>query len=383
MDHTFIKNMFAELFKTTPVLIKSPGRINFIGEHTDYNNGFVLPAAIDKFIYIAIQKNNQRKINIYAYNLQKYVSVDIENIEHNSQNWVNYITGPYVELLNNNCQVSGFDCVFGGEIPLGAGMSSSAAIECGLIYGLKTIFDLNINKLQVAQFAQHAEQNFAGVNCGIMDQFAITHGEKNCVVKLDCENLSYDLYDYGLVDYVPILVNSMVKHNLASSEYNIRRQECERGVEAINAQFGNISSLRDVNMKQIESMSDSLDSVVYNRCLYVVEENLRVNEFCDALLNNDATKAGLLMCDSHLGLKNKYEVSCDELDFLVGEAMNLEYVCGSRMMGGGFGGCTINLVKKGSEQKFIKAISSSYKTAFAILPEIYLVNITNGVEIIN
>jgi galactokinase len=383
MNSSEIKNKFIELFESKPIIVKAPGRINLIGEHTDYNDGFVLPAAINKNIYFAVQKNNLNQIRLFAKDLNDSLNISIDKIEKNSKEWANYLLGSYLEIVKAGFEVQGFDCVFGGDIPLGAGLSSSAAIECGLISGMNELCQLNISKLQIAKLAQKAENNFVGVKCGIMDQFAIVHGEESKVIRLDCRTLEYTSHSFDLKDYIPILINTNVKHSLASSEYNTRRKECEAGVEIIQKYLPNICSLRDVTLNDIEKLKKHFDPIIYKRCTFVIEENQRVNQFCKALNKNDSLRIGELIYESHKGLRDKYEVSCKELDILVDEAMNMDCILGSRMMGGGFGGCTLNLVKRDSVDVFKENISKIYTNKTNIKPDFYTVEITNGLEIIN
>ena len=383
MNYSEVEKKFVKLFNTEPLILKAPGRINLIGEHTDYNNGFVLPATINKNIYFAIQKNNNKNIQIYAVNFNESISIPIENITKNEKTWANYLLGSFNELIIEGFALQGFDCVFGGDIPIGAGLSSSAAIECGLIFGLNTLYNLNLDNLQIANLAQRAENNFVGVNCGIMDQFAITHGVENKLIKLDCKSLEATYHPYGIIDYVPVFVNSNVKHSLASSEYNIRRKECEQGVQIIQDHIPELESLRDITLNEIKQLKKYFNPKIYDRCIFVIEENMRVNQFCKVLEDNNPKKAGELIYESHIGLRDKYEVSCPELDFLVEEAMQMDFVLGSRMMGGGFGGCTLNLVKKDKKEIFIERIKKAYINKSGIAPDVYSTEITNGLEIIN
>ncbi|NOQ27398.1 MAG: galactokinase [Bacteroidales bacterium] len=383
MNSSEIKNKFIELFESEPIIVKAPGRINLIGEHTDYNDGFVLPAAINKNIYFAVQKNNLNQIRLFAENLNDSLNISIDKIEKNSKEWANYLLGSYLEIVKAGFDVQGFDCVFGGDIPLGAGLSSSAAIECGLIFGLNELYQLNISNLQIAKLAQKAENNFVGVKCGIMDQFAIVHGEESKVIRLDCRTLEYTSHSFDLKNYIPILINTNVKHSLASSEYNTRRKECEAGVEIIQKYVPNVSSLRDITLNDIEKLKKYFDPIIYKRCTFVIEENQRVNQFCEDLNKNDLLRIGELIYESHKGLRDKYEVSCKELDILVDEAMNMDCILGSRMMGGGFGGCTLNLVKRDSVDIFKENISKIYTNKTNIKPDFYTVEITKGLEIIN
>jgi len=383
MNQIEVKKKFIEFFKTKPILVKAPGRINLIGEHTDYNNGYVLPAAINKDIYLALQKNNKNLIRIFAVNLDESIEISANKIIKNNADWANYLLGSYSELIKDGNELQGFDCVFGGDLPIGAGLSSSAAIECGLIYGLNHLYDLNIDNLHIAKLAQKAENNFVGVNCGIMDQYAIMHGKKDNVIQLDCRSLNSSYSPYKLNDYSIVLVNSNVKHSLATSEYNTRRSECDTGVQILQKYLPAIKSLRDVSLDEIKKYKHYFNSTIYNRCLYIIEENERVLKFCTALEKNNDEEIGNLLYSTHLGLKNQYEVSCIEIDLLVQVANEMDYVLGSRMMGGGFGGCTLNLVQKNKVELFTQTIQEIYTSKIDIKPSFYNVEITNGIEIIN
>ena len=260
-----IKKEFINRFNNQPSIFCSPGRVNLIGEHTDYNNGFVLPASVSKAIYFAIAPNNINEFRFYAHDLNEAFSASINNIEKQDLAWANYLLGVIAEFKKSGSEVKGFDCVFGGNVPLGAGMSSSAAIECGLAYAINTIFKLNYSTIDLVKFAQAAEHNYAGVQCGIMDQFAVMHGKKNSVIKLDCESLEYDLFPLKMDNHLLVLVNTGVKHSLASSEYNIRRNECEAGVAVIKKHKPDVNSLRDVSLKLLNEHKEEMTKKVYNR----------------------------------------------------------------------------------------------------------------------
>lgn len=382
MDYNKIRDKFRELYKSEPIMIKAPGRINLIGEHTDYNNGFVLPAAINKNVYLAINKNNLNRIRLFAFDINESIDISTNKIKKNESAWANYLLGSYIELIKEEYVLGGFDCVFGGDLPQGAGLSSSAAIECGVISGLSIVFNQDISSILVAELAQRAEHNFVGVKCGIMDQYAVMFGEENKVVKLDCQNLTHEYMPIRLEGYSIVLVNSNVKHNLPSSEYNIRRKECESGVEILQKHFPEITSLRDANLEQLYEHRSEFEENVFDRCEYVIKENNRVIEFSETLKNNDLIKAGSLLFETHQGLKNQYEVSCSEIDLLVESAMNMDFVLGSRMMGGGFGGCTINFVKNNHIGQFEKEINEIYQKETGIAPSFYNIEITNGIELI-
>ena len=382
MYYKLISQKFEDIFDHTPFLsVRAPGRINLIGEHTDYNQGFVLPAAIDKAIYFAISPRNDQECKLYSYDLHDFHQFSLEKIEKSDKGWVNFLIGVLAEIIKKGHKIpNGFNVVFGGDVPLGAGLSSSAAVESGMGFALNQLFNLGISKLDLALIAQQAEHNFAGVKCGIMDMFASIHGKKNSVIKLDCQDLSFEYFPFHAPDYTIVLCNSGIKHNLGDSEYNKRRAECEEGVKIMQNAFPQINSLRDVSAQMLRSQSDKLPSIVYKRCKYVVEEIERVTIACEALEKDDLVTFGQKMYETHEGLSQEYEVSCIELDFLVEQTLSLETVIGARMMGGGFGGCTINLVKTDAVDTFIEEIQTAYNQTFNTELHSYKVNITNGVE---
>ncbi|WP_394995013.1 galactokinase [Emticicia sp.] len=382
MYYKLINQKFEDIFDHTPFLsVRAPGRINLIGEHTDYNHGFVLPAAIDKAIYFAISPRNDQECKLYSYDLHDSHQFSLEKIEKSDKGWANFLIGVLAEIIKKGHKIpNGFNVVFGGDVPLGAGLSSSAAVESGMGFALNQLFNLGISKLDLALIAQQAEHNFAGVKCGIMDMFASIHGKKNSVIKLDCQDLSFEYFPFHAPDYTIVLCNSGIKHNLGDSEYNKRRAECEEGVKIMQNAFPQINSLRDVSAQMLRSQSDKLPSIVYKRCKYVVEEIERVTIACEALEKDDLVTFGQKMYETHEGLSQEYEVSCIELDFLVEQTLSLETVIGARMMGGGFGGCTINLVKTDAVDTFIEEIQTAYNQTFNTELHSYKVNITNGVE---
>ncbi len=377
-----IKQKFSDLFNQTPdIIVRAPGRINLIGEHTDYNEGFVLPAAIDKAIYFAVSKRDDRVVRLFAYDLGDAYEFSLDNLRKSDKGWANFLIGMVAEIARNNDKLTqGFNVVFGGDVPLGAGLSSSAAVESGIGFALNQLYDFNLSSIDLALTAQQAEHNFAGVKCGIMDMFASIHGKDKAVIKLDCRDLSYEYFPFNTSEYAIILCNSGVKHNLGDSEYNKRRAECEEGISILQGAFPQIDSLRDVTIPMLRSQADKLPQIVYNRCKYVVEEINRVELACKDLLKDDFVAFGEKMYETHDGLSELYEVSCPELDFLVEQTRDNEAVAGSRMMGGGFGGCTINLVKKEAIDDFLVEISKAYEAQFGQKLESYRVAITNGVE---
>ncbi|WP_276498960.1 galactokinase [Pontibacter litorisediminis] len=373
---------FESRYQQKPVVVRSPGRVNLIGEHTDYNDGFVLPAAINKEIYFAVAPNNTNTFRAYAYDLQQEAAFDLGQVQRSDKSWANYLLGVIAQLQQANYEVKGFDLVYGGNIPIGAGLSSSAAVECGLAYALNHIFGYNIPKFELVKMAQLAEHEYAGVKCGIMDQFASMYGRQNHAVKLDCRSLDFDYYHLEMADYRIVLCDTQVKHNLASSEYNTRRQECEAGVALLQRHYPEVKSLRDVTVPMLEQHQEEFEPVVYKRCTYIVHENIRVEEACQALEQGDMKTFGEKMYASHRGLQHNYEVSCPELDFLVDEAREMDSVLGARMMGGGFGGCTINLVKLDALQEFTEQMEEAYKLQFGIALKTYVAEIVDGSSLV-
>ena len=377
-----IKQAFEENFGEDPLLIKSPGRINLIGEHTDYNDGFVLPAAVDLGVYFACKQNNIDKYRFYSYDLQDVYVTDVANISKSEKRWANYLLGVIAQFKKAGKKVQGFDCVLGGDLPMGAGMSSSAAVETGLAYAINLMQGFRYQTLDLVKFSQLAEHEYAGVQCGIMDQFAVMHGKEQQVIKLDCRSLDYEMYPFRLENYELVLVNTGVKHSLAASAYNKRRQECETGVALLQQHLPRVKSLRDVTLDQMQAYEKEFDAVVYKRCSYVIEENLRLEKACQALETGDVEAFGMQMYGSHEGLREKYEVSCVELDQLVELAKSVEGVKGSRMMGGGFGGCTINLVHQNAMDDFESKIRAEYRTPDGQEPEIIRVHIDAGTHVV-
>lgn len=377
-----IYNSFCKRFKNKPILIQSPGRINLIGEHTDYNDGFVLPAAINKYIYFAVADNKTNNVNIFSFDFNDSLSFELTDIQRSDKNWANYIIGIINELQKSRKKIKGFDLVFGGNIPIGAGLSSSAALETGLAFALNKIFSLGLNSLEIVKLSQKAENNFVGVNCGIMDQFATVFGKEKNVFKLDCRTLEYEYFPFVSDDYQLLLCNSNVKHSLVSSEYNKRRKQCETGVEILKNYYPYIKKLRDVTPEILLKHKKEFDEDVFAKCSYVIEENTRLIKACEDLTKNNLKSFGKRMYETHEGLKTKYEVSCKELDFLVEFTKNYDEVLGARMMGGGFGGCTINLIRKNFKDKMIELLSSKYKSKFNINAEFYDISIVDGTKFI-
>ncbi len=342
-------------------IVRSPGRINLIGEHTDYNNGFVLPAAIDKAVYIAVNLRNDNEIHLHALDLQEDFSASLLSISHVEQSWPNYILGVVVQFMKAGIQLTGFDLALTADIPIGAGLSSSAAVESAVAMALNELFNAGFTTMDLVKMGQKAENEFVGVQCGIMDQFASMFGKRDNVIRLDCQSLEYKYVPFKMEGIKIVLLDSHVKHSLASSEYNVRRSQCEAGVALVKAMHPEVNSLRDVSLNMLSDCVLPVDKLLYQRCKYVVDENIRLQEACADLNNGDLKAFGLKMYGSHEGLSKMYAVSCPELDFLVDAVKDNPAVFGARMMGGGFGGCTINLVKEEAVENLITTTAAVYK----------------------
>ena len=378
-------SIFRKLFDNTssPVIIRSPGRVNLIGEHTDYNEGYVLPAAIDKEIYFAIAQRTDMKCRIHALDINDWYEGNIRLLGNSEKRWPNYLLGIIDQLLKNGHEIQGFDCVFGGNVPIGAGLSSSAAIEGGLIFALNEIFHLKLDKLTMVKLAQKAENEFVGVRCGIMDQFINIYGEDKKVLRLDCRSLEYEQIPFERTNLNIILCETIARRELASSEYNVRRQQCEEGVRILTTVDPALKSLRDVDLHLLGKNRALLSPTVYNRCEYVVKENARVIQACEDLRRNDFCSFGARMYESHNGLSKYYEVSNEELDFLVYAASGVKGALGSRMMGAGFGGCTINLVEEEATDKFTHEMKIQYKAKTTKDLIIHIAKLKSGTELIS
>lgn len=372
-----VKSVFKEKFEEEPHLYYSPGRINLIGEHVDYNDGFVMPGAIDKGIFFAIALNNSEKINCYSIDFDESISLPFSEVQK-MDGWKNYVLGIVNEFQKLNLPLKGFNCVFGGNIPIGGGMSSSAALEGGISYSLNELCNFKMSRKELALLGQRAEHNFPGVMCGIMDQYASMMGKENTVLLLDCKNVTHEDIPLHIEGYEIILINTKVHHSLAGSEYNQRRKECEKGLYILQREL-NIQSFRDINNPaELLPFKNEMGEEVYRRCLFVVEEILRTKKAATLLKENDISGFGKLMFQTHEGLKELYEVSCKELDFLVDAARENKDVIGARLMGGGFGGCTINIVKHEGVESFLVKILSAYKKEFDIHAESYKVKLVEG-----
>jgi galactokinase len=373
-----ILDRFQAEYNAYPSIYRSPGRVNILGEHTDYNHGFVLPAAIDMSMYVATSLRADNMISLIASAYDEKIDCSLDNLKPTSVQWPNYVLGIVDQLQKIGAKLGGFNMVINGEIPLGAGLSSSAAIGCSVIYALNDMFQLNLQKLEMVHLAQQSENVFAGVKCGIMDQFASIYGKVDSVIKLDCESLEYEYIPFNLEGIKIVLFNTNVKHSLAFSEYNTRRQECEAGVNLIRKIYKDIETLRDVDMEMLDKYVYPVDQLIYKRCRYVIEEYNRLLEACEDLVKGDIHALGKKMYETHHGLSKLYEVSCKELDYLVDFVKKEPSVLGARMMGGGFGGCTINLVREDAVEELTGRISAAYEQEMKLPLSTYIAQISNG-----
>ncbi|QXP66653.1 galactokinase [Polaribacter sp. AHE13PA] len=373
-----VKETFIKEFKTEPLLIFSPGRINIIGEHTDYNDGFVFPAAVNKGIAAAIQKTDANNSTAIALDLDSTIKFELDKIKPSKEgSWENYVFGVVAEIQNKNKVIGNFNIIFKGNIPGGAGMSSSAALENSVVFGLNELFDLGLNKHEMILISQKAEHNYVGVNCGIMDQYASMFGIKDHALHLDCRTVESNPYKIDFENHQLMLINTNVKHSLSDSAYNDRRSACESVSELLN-----IKALRDATEADLETVADKVTPANYQKALFVIQENNRTIKAAKAIEDNDLELLGALIYQSHEGLSNQYKVSCDELDFLVAQAKKNKHVLGARMMGGGFGGCTINLIDKSEAKAFAETASEAYKNEFNNECSVYFIELSEGTHIV-
>ena len=381
MNTTLIHNIeksYQQKFNDKPILISSPGRINIIGEHTDYNEGYVFPAAIDKGIIAAIGKSNTNQCSVFAFDANESYEFSTEDIQPISNgNWRNYVIGVVGEIQKKGIKVGPFNLVFGGDIPKGAGLSSSAALENSVVFGLNELFKLGLTKEEMIFISQKAEHNYVGVRCGIMDQFASMFGKENHALLLDCRTNKATTYKIDFDHYQIVLINTNVSHSLVDAEYNNRREVCERVANLLN-----VKALRDATEEALLKVKSQLSDVDYQKALYVVQENKRVQKASKMINTNNIEGLGELLFEAHKGISNQFKVSCKELDFMVEKANTHPDVIGARMMGGGFGGCTINIVKKGKVKAYVKELSEQYLKAFGFECSPYWVKLSDGTHII-
>lgn len=373
-----ISEKFSLLFpQQEGVFYAAAGRVNLIGEHTDYNGGYVFPGAIDKGIMAEIALNGSERVAVYSLDMDEYVEFGLNEEDAPSQSWARYIFGVCRETIKRGGKVAGFNAVFAGDVPLGAGLSSSAALESCFAYAINDLNRNGIDKFELAKIGQSTEHNYCGVNCGIMDQFASCFGKKGSLIRLNCKTMEYKYFPFNPEGYKLVLVDSCVKHELASSAYNKRRQSCERACEAIRKNHPDVDFLSDAKRLWLDEVRAEIPEEDFLRAEYVIGEVQRVLDVCDALERGDYETVGELMYQTHFGLSRLYEVSCEELDFLNKLARKMD-VTGSRVMGGGFGGCTINLVKDELYQSFVDAAVEQFTEKFGHAPKIYDVVISDG-----
>lgn len=374
---------FSKWFKSRPLLVKAPGRINLLGEHVDYQEGVVMPAAIDRHFVLAMAAASDDKCNFFAADLEEGVSFSMYDLNP-GETWINYLMGVLDGFHRQGFRIRGVDCVLGGNIPAGAGLSSSAALCCGFAFGINELFGCGLDRTRLALIAQHAEHEFAGVQCGIMDQYASLWGQEKAVLLLDCRALTHETLVVDWKDYALLLIDTNVKHALASTEYNQRRASCSEAVDVLRQHKPSVRSLRDVQVADLIACKQDLDPDTFVKSLYVVEEMNRVAKAAVALKANDLQAFGQLMTETHWGLSQAYEVSCPELDFLVSLAEeHPNWFLGARMMGGGFGGCTLNLVRQNALDEIRSLVKKNYVAQFKKEPDFYLVNLAAGAHLIH
>ena len=369
---------FQEMFGACPRIFRAPGRVNLIGEHTDYNDGFVMPTAIEFYTWVAAAKREDRRLEAYSDHFDEKISLSLDALQGPPRkHWSDFIRGVAAVLQNAGHKLAGANLVIHGEVPLGAGLSSSASLEVATALALSSISGIDIPRLELVKLCQKAEHEYVGTLCGIMDQFIAVFGAAGNALMLDCRSLEYQLlpvpHDFRLV-----VCNSMVRHELASGEYNRRRADCEEGVKLLQPHLPRIRALRDVGVADLEAWKQALPATVYRRCRHVVTENQRVLAAAKALQSSDADRFGHLMYRSHVSLRDDFQVSCKELDLLVDLASSNPGVLGARMMGGGFGGCTVNLLRAGASTSFKEHIAQAYRDATDIVPEIYICEPAQG-----
>lgn len=381
MEIDYVRSRFVKHFDgQTGNIYASPGRINLIGEHTDYNGGFVFPGAIDKGIMCEIRPNGTNKVMAYSIDLKDRVEFDIDDEKGPKASWARYLYGIVQEMKKRGVDVKGFNTAFAGDVPLGAGLSSSAALESCYAYALNDLFGENkVSKWDMVLAGQATEHNYCGVNCGIMDQFASVFGMEGKLMRLDCRSREFEYFPFDPKGYRLVLVDSVVKHELASSAYNDRRKSCENVVAALQKKYPEktIETLRDADWDMLNAVKDEVSEEDMKRATFVLGEKDRVLAVCDALNAGDYETVGKKMYETHHGLSKEYEVSCEELDYL-NDIAREDGVTGSRIMGGGFGGCTINLVKEDLYDHFIADVKKKYAERYGKEPRIYDVVIKDG-----
>ena len=373
-----VKKIFKEKYgNESPEVYTSPGRVNLIGEHTDYNGSFVFPGAIDKGMIAAISFNGTDKIRAYAIDLDESAEFGLNEEDLPKEGWAKYIFGVCREIIKRGGTIKAFDTVFAGDVPLGAGMSSSAALESTYAFALNHLLNLGIDKFELARIGQSTEHNYVGVMCGIMDQFASIFGKKGHLIRLDTKSMEYEYFPFDPKGFKLVLLDTLVKHELASSAYNKRRESCENAAATIAKRHPEVEFLRDASIEMLDEVKAEISDEDYMRAKYVIEETQRVRDVSDALQVGDYETVGQKMFETHHGMSKLYEVSCEELDFL-NDVAREHGVTGSRVMGGGFGGCTINLVKDELYDSFIKDAKEQFNAKYNHEPKVYDVVISDG-----
>ena len=374
-----IKNSFRSLYnKEAKLLVKAPGRINLIGEHTDYNAGLVLPAAIDKCMYFAFSSNDSDIGKVYAKDLEEYATIDLNNLQKTDSIWVNYIVGLLLEFRFKGLPLKGFECVFSSDIPIGAGMSSSAALECGFAIGMNDINHSSLDKWEIVEMSYHSNHTFMNIYGGIMDQFSSLFGKKDKCMLMNCADRSFSYYDIDLKEYSIVMINTNVKHEHTTSGYNERSAECKEIVKRLQKFDSEIKSISETNNETINIVGIEWPDNLKRRARFVISENDRVVRFSRAMKDGNVQELGELLYQSHYGLQHLFEVSCPELDLLVDLTRDNEDILGARMMGGGFGGCTINLIKSDRAEEITKSLMSRYRERVGLQAESYFVKVSDG-----
>ena len=382
MEVKTARNLFVEKFGQVPTLVRAPGRINFIGEHTDYNDGLVMPAAINRQIYVAAALNNSNTCRLFSPDLNEAHSFNLTDLKP-GKGWMHYLQGVMHGIHNIGFELKGVDVLVTGNIPLGAGLSSSAALCCGFATAYSRTLNADISRLAIAKIGQYAEHNFAGVMCGLMDQYASVFGKKGQAILLDCQKLVHDYVPFEYPDIDILLIDTKVKHTLADTAYNNRREACELGAALVMRKYPQVKSLRDVTAAMLNELQADFPPEVLTRCRYVVDELTRTKKAASFLQEHKLAEFGQLLYQTHEGLSKQYEVSCAEADFLVLLAKANPAVLGARMMGGGFGGCTINLIKKSGTERFQHLVNEKYVQQFGHAPQFHVMAIQDGVEVIS
>lgn len=379
-----ITNQYRKKYNSEPLIIRSPGRINLMGEHTDYNLGSVLPGSINKYIFVAIGKREDSEINIEASDYSDQYSASLIKLEPAWKLWPNYILGVISEFQKAGKTLTGVNIVFGGDIPLSAGMSSSAAISSAIAFALNNLFDCGYSRLELARIAVAAEHNYLGVHCGLMDQFVNLYGKEGNLIKLNCKTEEYEYIPFKATNLKIVLFDTGVKHNLITltAAFNERRMQCETGLKLVKQNVAQVTSLTDVSVDMLEKYVKPVDEMAFKRCLYIVQEIERLERICDDLKSDDYRSVGKRMYQNHDGLKNLYEVSCNECDFLVNTTKEMPAVLGSRMMGAGFGGCTLNLIEDAESESIIEKVKAEYRAKFSRELKVYIASIGNGTEVV-